>query len=73
MSTLFRGPPKPQAQARKYVYRIIGAILENSDERRWFFDGVDDEFDRRRIRKAIDAVQKEMFRKGRAVDPPEAP
>lgn len=62
------GRIKPQTQARRWVYSVLAAVLGNDAERhepgRWFDPGEDaDEFDRRRIRKAIEAVKKEMERK----------
>lgn len=64
---MFTGPGRPSAQARRYVYLVIAAMLGNKDEQRWFIDGthdVPDEFDRRRIRRAIELVKAEMMRKG---------
>jgi hypothetical protein len=58
---------KPQTEARRWVYGVLGAILDNSVERSengWFSLGPEgDEFDRRRLRKALDAVRAEMFKK----------
>ena len=58
---------KPQTEARMYIYRCIAAALDNSTEQSdggWFGLPGANEFDRRRWRKAIDAVTKEMIRKG---------
>lgn len=56
---------KPQTEARRYVYRIISTMLtsELGDREGWMFGGIDNEFDRRRLRKAIVAVRDEMKRK----------
>lgn len=59
---------KPQAEARRWVYRCIAAALLNDTELNhgWFWpgDGEDvNEFDRRRIRKACLAVSREMTKK----------
>jgi hypothetical protein len=58
----------PQAEARRYIYNCIAAALDNDTEldEGWFAPNDDmDEFDRRRLKKAIEAVYKEMCRKGR--------
>ena len=62
-----RSGRKPQTEARMYLYRCIAAALDNGTEQGdgWFGlpdDG--DEFDRRRLKKAIGAVTAEMIRKG---------
>lgn len=58
---------KPQTEARRFVYNVIATLLDNQQERGehgWFALGDDgDEFDRRRLRKALDAVRDEMLRK----------
>lgn len=58
---------KPQTEARRWVYGVIATLLQNNQERGehgWFALGDDgDEFDRRRLNKALDAVCKEMERK----------
>ncbi len=56
---------KPQTEARKWVYGVLAIILDSEDEQTGRFDPGDDadEFDRRRIRKAVEAVKKEMTRK----------
>lgn len=59
---------KPQTEARRYVYRVLGAMLDyelNPEERNgWMFGGIDQEPDQRRLRKAIEAVKKELLSKG---------
>ena len=58
---------KPQTEARRYVYRCIAAALDNETEQSdggWFGIPDGDEFDRRRLKKAIDAVIREMIKKG---------
>jgi len=58
---------KPQTEARMYLYRCIAAALDNRQEQSdegWFGVPGADESDRRRLRKAVDAVIKEMIRKG---------
>lgn len=60
---------KPQAEARRYVYGVLVSMLAN--ERRqgrengegWMFGGIEREEDRRRLHKALEAVEKEMERK----------
>lgn len=69
MPSMFTGANgrKPQTEARMYVYRCIAAALDNSTERSddgWFGLPDGDEFDRRRLKKAIDSVMREMIRKG---------
>lgn len=65
------GKTKPSTQARKYVYRVIGAMLDhqlsdNTENREgWIFGGIDNEFDRRRLTAAIKRIQLEMYKKGR--------
>jgi hypothetical protein len=57
---------KPQTEARRYVYGCIASALDNGDEQTcgWFGPTEDmDEFDRRRLKKAVAAVYKEMVRK----------
>ena len=58
---------KPQAEARRWVYGVLGAIMDNAVERSengWFSLGPEaNEFDRRRLKKALDAVRAEMFKK----------
>jgi hypothetical protein len=58
---------KPQSEARRFVYACLATILDNGEERGedgWFAMGPDgDEFDRRRLEKALDAVRNEMLRK----------
>jgi hypothetical protein len=66
--SLFNGDSgrKPQAEARRFVYGCLYRLLDNEDERTtgWFRMPDDaDEFDRRRLYKALDAVRNEMSRK----------
>jgi len=62
---------KPQTEARRYVYDVIVQMLDaqltHEPERTegWVFGGITNEFDRRRVTKAIKAVQVEMRRKAR--------
>jgi hypothetical protein len=68
---LFNGESgrKPQTEARRFVYNVLASILDNGQERGengWFGLGPDgDEFDRRRLNKALDAVKAEMIRKAK--------
>jgi hypothetical protein len=60
---------KPQTEARRYVYKIIASFIDNElthEGARWFLDGVEQEPDQRRVRKALRAVRAEMLRKGNA-------
>lgn len=61
------GGRKPQTEARRFVYGCLATICDNDTERSengWFAMGPEaDEFDRRRLRKALDAVRAEMLRK----------
>jgi len=69
--SLFNGESgrKPQTEARRFVYSVLAAVLDNTQERGengWFSLGPDgDEFDRRRLKKALDAVREEMTRKAK--------
>lgn len=56
---------KPQTEARRYVYAVLAAIIANErrDRGGWFFGGIEDEFDKRRLNKALDAVYREMLRR----------
>ena len=57
---------KPQTEARRYIYGCIAAALDNRMEltEGWFSLGPDgDEFDRRRLKKAVLTVTAEMRRK----------
>ncbi len=60
---------KPSTEARRYVYACIAAALDNGTERSgggWFGLGQDaDEFDRRRLHRALNLVRDEMLRKAR--------
>jgi hypothetical protein len=59
---------KPSAEARRYVYAVLATIIDNdmNGEQQWFLGGIDDDADRRRVRKAAKAVEAEMIRKGKA-------
>jgi hypothetical protein len=59
---------KPSAEARRYVYAILAAMIDNdmSDTGQWFFGGLDNEVDRRRVRRAVKLVEAEMIRKGKS-------
>jgi hypothetical protein len=56
---------KPHAEARRYVYGIIDAMLQNEipGDGGWIYGGYENEFDVRRLKKAVLAVRKEMRRK----------
>lgn len=56
---------KPQAEARRYVYGIIWAMLNNEHpgDDGWIYGGTENEFDVRRLKKAVASVKKEMIRK----------
>ena len=61
---------KPQTEARLYVYSVMVAMLENEfnapdNTEGWMFGGIENDFDRRRLTKAIKAVAAEMTRKAR--------
>jgi hypothetical protein len=59
---------KPQTEARKYVYNVLSQMLEHElspdEDEGWMFGGIDDVFDRQRLRKAIKAIISELKRKG---------
>jgi|HubBroStandDraft_2_1064218.scaffolds.fasta_scaffold07824_3 hypothetical protein len=59
---------KPQTEARMYLYRCVAAALDNGQELSeggWFgLPEGGDEFDRRRLKKAVESVMREMIRKG---------
>lgn len=60
---------KPQTEARRYVYRVLATIIvsERTDADGWFYGGITNEFDRRRLKKALEAVRIELVKKaGRA-------
>lgn len=68
MSGVFKGTAgrKPQTEARRYIYACIAAALDNGTEltEGWFSPSEEmDEFDVRRLRKAIKSVYEEMLRK----------
>jgi hypothetical protein len=53
---------KPQTEARRYVYRVLATVLV--EDPRWFYEGIEQEPDRRRLKKAMAAVRAELLRKG---------
>lgn len=57
---------KPTAEARRYVYRVLAAVIETEsrDREGWFFGGIENECDQRRLRKVLPLVGAEMMRKG---------
>jgi len=69
--SLFNGDSgrKPQAEARRFVYGTLAALLDNSQERgeegRFALGPDGTEFDRRRLKKALDAVRNEMLKKAK--------
>lgn len=58
---------QPQAEARRYVYNVMCAMLANEfspDQRDgWMFGGIEYEADLRRLKKALRAVMAELRRK----------
>jgi hypothetical protein len=56
---------QPQAEARRYVYGVLWAMLDNEHpgDGGWIYGGIENEFDVRRLKKAVAAVQKELLRK----------
>lgn len=57
---------KPSAEARRYVYKCIDAMLEsaeNDEDHGLLFGAVEMEADLRRLRLAVKKVRKEMQRK----------
>ncbi len=61
---------KPQTEARHFVYRVLAQMLAEElatgDESGFLLERVKQEPDKRRLRKAIEAVKKELERKGGA-------
>jgi hypothetical protein len=57
---------RPQAEARRYVYRMLETMLahENPGDGGWIYGGFENELDVRRLKKAVAAVRREMRRKG---------
>lgn len=57
---------KPSAEARRYVYNVLATSIETDlgDHEGWLFGGLDDEVDRRRVKKAAKLVVAELLRKG---------
>ncbi len=58
---------KPSAEARRYVYAVLATIIDNDmdGDQQWFLGGLEDDCDRRRVRKAAKAVEAEMIRKAK--------
>lgn len=58
---------KPSAEARRYIYRVLATALETDmrDHEGWMRDGITNDFDLRRLRKAAKLVVAELIRKGR--------
>jgi hypothetical protein len=56
---------KAQTMARAYVYNVLVAMLDNepNEPEGWMFGGIENEFDRRRLTKAIRQVQDELRKK----------
>jgi hypothetical protein len=56
---------KPQfasvAEARRFVYSVIVNVIDKDP--RWFTDGIENEFDKRRLALALKRVEAEMVRK----------
>lgn len=63
------GDGRPQAQARRYVYSILVAMLDSQlnhhpeNVEGWMFGGIETEPDRRRVAKAIKAVQADFTKR----------
>lgn len=59
---------RPQSEARRYVYRVLAMAIEyDGDEMRgWLLGGLENEADRRRVKKAAKVVTKELRRKADA-------
>lgn len=57
---------RPSAEARSYVYRVLAASLETDlvDRDGWMFGGIENDADRRRVRRAAEKVIKELLSKG---------
>ena len=56
-----RSGKKPQAEARRHVYRSLVCLID--DYGGAIVGDIDDPFDRRRLDKAIAAVRKELQKK----------
>lgn len=56
---------QPQAEARRYVYGVLWAMLDNEHpgDGGWIYGGIENKLDVRRLKKAVAAVQKELLRK----------
>ena len=57
----------PSAEARRYVYRVLASCLEDDVQHAaegWVFGGLENEFDRRRAKRAAELVIKELRKKG---------
>jgi hypothetical protein len=57
---------RPSAEARRYVYMVLATSLDVDlqDPDGWMFGGMENEVDRRRVRKAAVLVIAELQRKG---------
>ena len=59
---------RPDAEARKYVYAVLASSLVSDliDPDGWVFGGIEDEEDKRRLRRVAKAVVEELRRKAQA-------
>lgn len=59
---------RPVTEARRYIYNVLATAIgtDLEDLEGWLLGGIDEESDRRRIRKAAKAVVAELRRKGSA-------
>lgn len=57
---------RPSAEARRYVYRVLAAALDEdlNDRQGWVFGGMDHDVDRRRAWKEAKKIIAELLRKG---------
>lgn len=57
-----------EAEAKRYVYRILSRMLiqelHPDEHGGWMFGGIEEESDKRKLRRAIKIVIAEMDRKG---------
>ena len=67
--TSTNGNGRPSAQARRYVYGVLVAMLHSQlhhhpeNVEGWMFGGIENDADRRRVKRAIERLQKEFSRK----------
>lgn len=56
---------RPSAEARRYVYAVAASSLETdlTDPEGWLLGGLDDEVDRRRVKRETRKVAAELRRK----------